>query len=143
MRPRIIAVTGTVLLLAVCGLLGYCSAVPPDFHDFRVAAVRTAGTAHDALLTADLTGAAVRDGQAPGPYAAVLLDDSAKSLASSVSAFAELAPPDEAATAMRDDLLPLLSEAVARLGDAAHDPARTDGLAGLAERLGAFADGHR
>jgi hypothetical protein len=132
------AATLTGLLVVLCGLLGYCSVRPPDFHDFRVAAVRTAQSAHDALLTADLTGGAVRDGRAPGPYAAVQLDDSAKSLSSAVRDFAALAPPDETATALRDRLLPLLGEAVARLGDAAAEPGHTEGLRALAERLNAF-----
>jgi hypothetical protein len=129
------AATLTGLLVVVCGVLGYCSVRPPDYHDFRVAAETTAQAAHDALLTADLTGGAVREGRAPKPFATVLLDDSAKSLASSVADFAELPPPDEAATALRDRLLPLLTEAVAKLQDAAADPARTDGLRDLAERL--------
>ncbi|MFI5908113.1 hypothetical protein [Dactylosporangium sp. NPDC051541] len=138
MRPRIMAATLAGVLVVVCGLLGYCSVRPPDFHDFRVAAVTTAQTAHDALLTADLTGGAVRDGKAPGPYASVQLDAGAKSLGTAVGDFAELPPPDAAATALRDQLLPMLSEAVARLGDAAADPARTDGMRALAERLDAF-----
>lgn len=54
------AVTG--LLVVLCGLLGCCSVRPPDFP---VAAERTAQAAHDALLTAGLTGGAVRDGRAP------------------------------------------------------------------------------
>ena len=140
MRPRFLAAAVTGLLVIVCGLLGYCSVRPPDFHDFRVAAVRTAQAAHDALLTAELTGTAVRDGRAPGPYAATLLDDSSTSLAAAVSDFTQLAPPDPAAVGLRDRLLPLLSEAVARIGDTAADPSRTDGLRPLADRLGAFID---
>lgn len=128
--------------MVVCGLLGYCSAQPPDHHDFRVTAVQTAQAAHDALRTADLTGKAVRDGHAPGPYAAVLLDDSAKSLGAAVSTFAELSPPDAASVAMRNELLPLLGEAVQRLGDAAADPAHTDGIAPLADKLGDFVQRH-
>nr|BFE58050.1 hypothetical protein GCM10020063_025760 [Dactylosporangium thailandense] len=135
MRPRIIATALTGLLVVMCGLLGYCSVRPPDHHDFKVAAGTTAQAAHDALLTADLTGGAVRDGRATTLYATVLLDDSAKSLASAVRDFAELPPPDDASTALRDRLLPLLAEAVARLQDAAADPARTEGLRPLAERL--------
>lgn len=130
------AATVTGLLVVLCGLLGYCSVRPPDFHDFRVAAERTAQAAHDALLTADLTGGAVRDGRAPELYATVLLDDSAKSLASSVRDFAQLPPPDDPAKALRDRLLPLLTEAVARLQDVAADPTDTDGLRELAGRLG-------
>jgi hypothetical protein len=139
MRVRI-AATLAGLLVVVCGLLGYCSVRAPDFHDFRVAAVTTAQAAHDALLTADLTGGAVRDGNATELYATVLLDDSSKSLASAVGDFAQLPPPDATAKALRDRLLPLLGEAVARLGDTATDPAHTDGLRPLAERLGAFID---
>jgi hypothetical protein len=140
MRPRIMAATVAGVLLVVCGLLGYCSVRPPDFHDFRVAAVRTAQAAHDALLTADLTGGAVRSGRATELYATVLLEDSSKSLSSAVRDFAALPPPDAAATALRDRLLPLLSEAVARLGDTAADPEHTDGLRPLADRLAAFTD---
>jgi hypothetical protein len=140
MRRRILFSALVGLLLATCGLLAYCSVRPPDFHDFRVEAVRTAQAAHDALVTADLAGAAVRDGRAPGPYAAVLLDDGAKSLGSAVRSFAQLPPPDATATALRDRLLPLLSDAVRLIGDAAADPARTDGLRELADRLGAFVD---
>ncbi|WP_433221748.1 hypothetical protein ACQP00_21535 [Dactylosporangium sp. CS-047395] len=140
MRPRIVAAALAGLLVVACGLLGYCSVRPPDFHDFRVAAVTTAQAAHDALLTADLTGGAVRDGKATRLYATVMLDDSTKSLGSAVKDFAELPPPDATATALRDRLLPLLSEAVARLGDTAADPAHTDGLRALAGRLKVFTD---
>ena len=140
MRPRIMAAALTGLLVVVCGLLGYCSVRPPDFHDFRVAAVLTAQAAHDALLTADLTGGAVRTGKATELYATVLLDDSTRSLGTAVRDFAQLPPPDTMAVAMRDRLLPLLSEAVARLGDTTADPARTDGLRPLADQLSAFID---
>jgi hypothetical protein len=141
-RRRIMAGALVGLLVVVCGLLGYGSVQPPNHHEFRVTAVRTAQAAHDALRTADLTGGAVRDGNAPGPYAAVLLDGSAKSLGSAVSTFAELSPPDKASVAMRDELLPMLTEAVRRLGDAAADPTHTDGVALLADKLGGFVERH-
>ena len=131
-----------VLLLLLAGL-GYCAVAPTSADAFRQAAVETAQAAHDAVRTADLTGAAVAEHRATGPYAAVLLDSSTRSLASAVRTFAEEPPPDRAATALRDELLPLLTEAVRLVGDAAAAPGHRDGLAPLADTLHQFIQRHR
>ncbi|WP_327010160.1 hypothetical protein OHA72_24705 [Dactylosporangium sp. NBC_01737] len=138
MRRTVVIVA--VALLAALGYGAYASTQPPDRHEFRITAVEAAQSAHDALQTAYLAGVALRDGRATALYVTVLLDGGTRRTTKTVATLAELPPPDEEMRTLRDELAPLLTEAVQRLGDAAADPTDIDALPPLTERLANFLD---
>ncbi len=124
-----------VVLLVVLGYGAYASTQPPDRHEFRTTAVEAAQAAHDALRTAYLAGVALRDGRTTTLYVTVLLDGGTRRTAVAVHQLAELSPPDDGMRALRDELAPLLTETLQRLGDTAGDPTAVEALPPLADRL--------
>ncbi|MEV4510515.1 hypothetical protein AB0K00_16290 [Dactylosporangium sp. NPDC049525] len=138
MRRAVVIVA--VALLAALGYGAYASTQPPDRHEFRTTAVEAAQSAHDALQTAYLAGVALRDGRATALYVTVLLDGGVRRTATTVQKLALLSPPDADMRELRDELDPMLTEAVQRLGDAAADPTDIDALPALTERLANFLD---
>ncbi|MDG6101613.1 hypothetical protein Daura_38880 [Dactylosporangium aurantiacum] len=133
MRRSVLIAAG--LVLAVLGYGAYASTRPPDRHEFRTTAVQAAQSAHDALRTAYLAGVALRDGRATEPYVTVVLDDGTRRTTKTAAKLAELPPPDDDMRALRDELAPLLTEALQRLGDTAAHPVDVDALPPLADRL--------
>ena len=101
-----------------------------------------AQSAHDALETAYLAGTALREGRVTTLYVTVLLDDGTKRTAKLMAEFAELPPPDEDMRTLRDELAPLLTESVRRLGDTAAEPTDVEALPPLTDRLSTFLDRH-
>lgn len=140
MRRSVVIVA--VVLLVVLGWGAYASTQPPDRHEFRVTAVEAARSAHDALQTAYLAGVALRDGRTTALYVTVLMDGGTKRTAETIRKLAELSPPDDDMRALRDELAPLLTETVQRLGDATARPTDVDALPPLADRLSDFLDAH-
>jgi hypothetical protein len=138
MRRGLIIVA--VTLAIILGYGGYASTQPPDRHDYRVAAVEAAQSAHDALRTAYLAGTTLRQGRATTLYVAVLLDSGTKRTAVLIAKLAELPPPDADMRALRDELAPMLTETMQRLGDTAADPTEVEDLPALGDRLEAFLD---
>jgi hypothetical protein len=129
-----------VVILVVLGWGAYASTQPPDRHEFRTTAVETAQAAHDALQTAYLAGVALREGRVTTLYVTVLLDGGTRRTAKLIAKLAELPPPDDDMRALRDELAPLLTETVQRLGDTAAEPTEVDELPQLTDRLSEFLD---
>jgi hypothetical protein len=149
--PRRIFVVLLTLAVLAGGWLAYDTTRPPDFHPYRVTAVEAARAAHDGLLVAGLTAGAFLEGRALSPYVSTVLDDAGESVADASARFAELAPTDERTVAIRDELTPLLAEAIVRLGDVRRADANGDAgalreairpLTPLAERFAGFLDRH-
>ncbi len=78
---------------------------------------------------------ALRDGRTTTLYVTVLLDGGTRRTAVAVHRLAELSPPDDGMRALRDELAPLLTETLQRLGDTAGDPTAVEALPPLADRL--------
>ncbi|MFF5229004.1 hypothetical protein [Dactylosporangium sp. NPDC000521] len=131
-----------VVLTLVLGWGAYASTQPPDRHEFRATAVEAAQSAHDALETAYLAGTALREGRVTTLYVTVLLDGGTKRTATLISKFDQLPPPDDDMRALRDELDPMLTESMRRLGDTATEPTEVGALPALTERLTAFLDRH-
>jgi hypothetical protein len=140
MRRGVVIVA--VVLLGLLGYGAYASTQPPDRHTFRIAAVQAAQSAHDALSTAYLAGVALRDGRATALYVTVLLDGGTRRTTTLVQKLGELSPPDDDMRALRDELAPLLTESVQRLGDTAAHPTDVETLPALTDRLSDFLDRH-
>lgn len=132
---RSVLIVAAVLVVAVLGYGAYASIRPPDRHEYRTTAVQAAQSAHDALRTAYLAGVALRDGRATGPYVTVLVDGGTRRTTQTTAKLAELPPPDEDMRVLRDELEPLLTEALQRLGDTTAHPTDVDALPPLADRL--------
>jgi hypothetical protein len=131
---RSLAIAAMAILLAL-GYGAYASTRPPDRHEFRVAAVKAAQSAHDALQTAYLAGVALRDGKTTSLYVTVVLDGGTRRTTTLIQKLGQLSPPDADMRELRDELDPLLTESVQRLGDAAAAPTEVDALPALTDRL--------
>jgi hypothetical protein len=139
------AVTGLAAVAVLWGGAGYVVTKPPDFHDYRVAAVGAATSAYDALASAELTGKALLAGRVTGPYADGMLGDARDALAGAAKRFAGVSPSDQRAERMRDELAPLLTRANAVLPGQESDltePALTT-MQPVADALHTFVEVHR
>jgi hypothetical protein len=141
---------GVVAMLAWVGL-AYCAG-PADAHEYRRTAVQAAQAGLNAVRTATLAGTAGRDGKVIDPYLSVVIDDSTGAVASAHNQLAAQSPPDPATRVLRDELTPLLDEAVRQIGDlhlamSAGDRAGTDahldGLRRVGDRLDDFVGRYR
>ncbi len=126
---------GVVVVLLWLGL-AYCTG-PPDSHAYRRTAVQAAQAALSAVRSAALTGATDRDGKLIDPFTSVVLDDAAGALASAQSQLAAQTPPDGATRTMRDQLVPLLTDAARQLGDVDLALSSRD-QAGVQQHIGAL-----
>ena len=140
LRRLTIALAGVLALWA--GFAVRVSA-PPDRSDYRRTAVQAAGSAHDAAGTGALVARTQLDGHAFGTFIATAYDDAARTLSGAAKQIAEQAPPDDASARLRDEVLPLVQEAVRALGDASR--ASTEGalraaLAALDDVAGKLGD---
>jgi hypothetical protein len=140
------------LLAVAWGGVGYLMTKPTDYHDYRVTAVQSAQSAYNAVATVAVTGAAELDGRVFEPYLSSVLGDARKALAGAATQFAELAPPDDLTTAMRDQLGPLLLTANSTVGDVERAAADQDdqalrqalrSLDPVADQLSSFIEDHR
>jgi hypothetical protein len=134
-------VVGAVILLVLVGL-GYCDVQPPDYHQYRKTANQAAQAALGAVRTTALTVGALLEHRVTGPYTAVVVDAAVSSVASANQQVTQLAPPDQATTAMRAQLTPLLGDAARELGDVstALDEGAPDRIRAAARGLGALGD---
>jgi hypothetical protein len=139
---------GAVILLGVAGLMLH----PIDPAGYRDRAVQAAtGTVSAVRTVWQLTQAHV-DGQVFAPYERVVLGDAREAVATAQREMAALAVPDKASAAIRDELVPLLTESAAAVGDAgavleAGDDAAVRAVLARLMRAGddleSFVDGHR
>ena len=116
-----------------------------SFHDYQVAAVRSARAAHHALAAAELTGEAVLAKRVTPPYAETRLSDSRTELGGAAARLAGVGPPDERCERMRDELRPLLARAnvVLAVLESAVTEQNVADIEPVAEALDAFARAHR
>src|SRR3954469_25705282 len=97
-----------VAVALVWGIFGYFLTKPTDFHDYRRASVQAAESGYDALANAQLTVQAQLNGKVTGRYVDATLQRAADAVAGAWKQFAAIAPVDDATTAMRDQLGPIL-----------------------------------
>src|SRR6266542_426053 len=118
MRP----VAKLTIVLVALGLLwgevAYSCSRPPDSEDYHRTVVQVADSAHNATRTGWLTGRQELAGQVFDTFASAAFDDATKALAGASKQFAEQGPPDERSAALRDELSPLVEDAVRWLGSA-------------------------
>ncbi len=123
-KRRWVPVAGVVVLVWL--VLAYCAG-PPDAHGYR----RTAVTAAQAALSAVRT--VVLAGRTPDrlldPYSSTLFDQSLGSVASAQQQVGAQTPPDAATRRVRDQLLPLLTEAGREIADLSRALSDGDGRA--------------
>src|SRR5690349_18498868 len=144
-------VAAGVVLVLVWAALAYCAG-PPSGHGYRRTAVQVAQAALDAVRTAALAGDADLDGKLLDPYQSVVLDDALGAVAGAQSQLAAESPPDADTRRMRDQLVPLLTDATRQLvdlvltlagGDQASARARTGDLHHLGDQLDDFVARYR
>ncbi len=149
MRP----VAKLTIVLVALGLLwgevAYSCSRPPDSEDYHRTVVQVADSAHNATRTGWLTGRQKLAGQVFDTFASAAFDDATKALAGASKQFAEQGPPDERSAALRDELSPLVEDAVRWLGSAAQaqddEALRTavEALGALADRVEAFIEANQ
>jgi hypothetical protein len=144
--PLVIALVAVALFWAG---FAYNLTRPPDASDYHRTVVQVAESAHDAVRTGWLIGREQLSGRVFGTFSTAAYDDALKGVAGASKQFAEVPPPDEASTRLRDQLAPLLNDAVRLLTDAAQaadDHALGDAvqaLGPLADRLDAFVEANQ
>ncbi|MGI5185873.1 hypothetical protein ACQEVZ_57475 [Dactylosporangium sp. CA-152071] len=131
-------VIAAVVLTLVLGWGTFASTQPPGRHEFRATAVEAAQSAHDALESAYAAGTELRQGRVTTLYVTVLLDGGTRRTATRIDKLAHLPPPDDDMRALRDELAPMLTESMRRLGDTAAEPTEVGALPALTERLSVF-----
>jgi hypothetical protein len=140
-----------VVLVLIWAVLGYFLTKPPDFHDYRRAAVQAAESGYNALATAQMTVQEQLAGKTTGRFTDGTLQRSSDTLAGAWKEFAAATPVDDATEVIRDELGPLLLSAVTVLGNlrVAEDvgggaTARAlDAVDPVAEQLNDFVDRHK
>jgi hypothetical protein len=114
-RGTVVAVL-LVLIAGSWGLLAYATR-PPGAHEYRVDARQAAGGALSGVRTVVLAGRAEAADKVLDPYLATVLDDATDAVRTAQSDLAGQPPPDGRTRAMRDELAPLLAQAVQEVGD--------------------------
>jgi hypothetical protein len=140
-RRRLMIALGAVLALWA----GFAATVtaPPDRSDYRRTAVQAAESARDAAGTGALVARTQLDGDVFGTFVDTAYDDAAGTVAGAAKQIAEQLPPDDASAQLRDEVLPLVQEAVRALGDASRAAtagALRSALAALDDVAGKLAD---
>jgi hypothetical protein len=129
--------------------LAYCAG-PPDAHGYRRTAVTSAQSALSAVRTVILAGRT--PDRLLDPYTSTVFDDAVGSVASAQQQLSAQAAPDADTRRVRDQLLPLLTEAgreIADLsqalsdGDAHAAQGHLDRLTDLGNRLDDFVARYR
>src|SRR6476660_1701079 len=142
--PRAVpALAGVVLLYA--GFV-YDLSRPADARHYRDGVVQVAQSAHDAVESGWITGQLELYHRVVPPYADAAYGDATKTLSGAARQFAGQGPPDDRSAALRDQLGPLLQDAVRWLGTAANagddEQLRNavDELDRIGDRLDAFVE---
>ena len=139
-------VAAGLVVVALAGAGAGClGAARTSFDDYRVAAVASARSAHNALAAAELTGKAVLAKRVTSPYAETRLSDSRTTLGGAAERFAGVGPPDERCEQMRDELWRLLARAntVLSVIESAVTEQNVADIEPVAEALDAFVRAHR
>ena len=115
--------------------------------EYRGQAVQAATGALGAVRTARLAGTAQLDGRSVDKYTTTMLDDALADLSDAQQRLAAEPPPTGAGTRLRDQLVPLLTDADRRIGDLSRAlddgddalvRAAVDALGPLGDRLDEF-----
>jgi len=140
--------SGVMIMLAVVGLL----LLPIDQAGYRDIAVKSAQGSLAAVRTVALVGRASLAGKAFSPYTDVLLGDAREAVATSQQDLAGAEVPGNSSARLRDEVLPLLADSAAAVGDAGMvlGAGDDDALRAAVERLDrlgdqrqSFVDSHR
>ncbi|BCJ47700.1 hypothetical protein GCM10010168_20590 [Actinoplanes ianthinogenes] len=91
---------------------------PESYQHYARTMVQVAESAHDAAQTGRLVAEQQLAGRVTGAFSTAAYADATKGLAGAQQKFAAQGPPDEASRRLRDELSPLLGQAVVALGDA-------------------------
>jgi hypothetical protein len=118
--------------------LAYDLSRPADYRSYHRTVLQVAESAHDAAQTGRLIAEQQLAGQITTPFAITAFDDATKGLAGAQKKFAGAAPPDDKATALRDELAPLLAAEVTTLADTAEATGDDDLRSGM-KQLGELA----
>ena len=137
--------------LAVLLLLGACTGPVGSTNVYESKAGATAETVASAVETARLAVDAAKGSKAFGRYLTQVLAEASEDADAAQGTFDAIQPPDRRADELRDHLDELVSEATdtlaelriaARRGQTGELAEPAAPLAGLAERLHAFAEAH-
>jgi hypothetical protein len=137
--------------LAVLLLLGACTGPVRSTNVYESKAGATAETVASAVETARLAVDAASQGKAFGRYLTQVLAEASEDADAAQGTFDAIQPPDRRADELRDHLDELLGQATdtlaelriaARRGQTGELAEPAAPLAGLAERLHAFAEAH-
>jgi hypothetical protein len=127
----------------------YDATRPPDPKSYHRTVVQVAEATYNGVRTGWLTGREELAGHLFSTYSDAAFGDATKAVSGAAKQFAGEAPPDQASARLRDQLSPMVLEAMRQLGDAAqaeNDAAlrkAVDGLDALAEQLDAFVEANR
>jgi hypothetical protein len=137
--------TGLLVVTLAGAGAGLLDATGTSVHDYQVAAVGSARSAHHALAAAELTGEAVLAKRVTPPYAETRLSDSRAELGGAADRLAGVGPPDERCEQMRDELRPLLARAnvVLSVMESAVTEQNVADIVPVARALDAFVRAHR
>ncbi|MFI5890086.1 hypothetical protein ACIA5D_08185 [Actinoplanes sp. NPDC051513] len=131
MKTRGRAAIAAVAVVLLWAGFAYDMSRPADGKQYRRTMLQVAEAAYDATQTGRLVGEQELAGNVTAAYAITAYDDATKALAGAQQKFAGEGPPDDRSAALRDQLSPLLSDAVLTLGDTAQardDRALRDGV---------------
>jgi hypothetical protein len=134
---RSLLVLGAVL--ALWAGFAWTVSRPDDFAAYSRTIGQVAESTHDATRTGWLVGRQQLAGRLTATFAATAYADAGRTIAGAQQLFARAVAPDRRAMSLRDQLGPLLAEAVADLADAAGANDRA-ALASAVDRLGSVAD---
>jgi hypothetical protein len=140
MKRRVIVVAA--VLGAVLVGLGVLSQLPTDYTGFREAAVKAAQGSLAGVRSLRLAAEASRHGNMLPPVLSTVVDDSRTAATTAVQQFGLEDVPDERSAALRDELSPLLADAVRTIADAARaiDDGDDAQLRDAVDRLGGTGD---
>jgi hypothetical protein len=135
--------------LAIWVAAAACVGPVRSFDTYEGKSVDTAQSAAGHAETSILAAETAARGNLPSPTTTVLVEEAEAGAIYARDRFASIQPPDSDSDALRAELLPLLDRTAstlsemriaARRGDTERLLALAHGLAGVADRLAAFAD---
>jgi hypothetical protein len=135
-----VIISGAVIL-AVLVFFAWVTG-PPTPHEYRTDAQKAASGSLSAVRTTVLAGRAELAGNLVGLYLTATLDDAADGARTTQSNLAGQSPPDGASRSLRDQVAPMLAQAVAGIGDVsvAVDSGDDAALSAALDRLSALGD---
>jgi hypothetical protein len=138
MNARRTTAAAAVVLLWVA--FAYDVSRPADRDAYRRTVTQVTAAAHDAAVTAALTGRQQLKGKLFTAFAASAYDDAGRAVAGAQKKLAAQPPPDDSSARLRDRLAPLVQNTVEAIGDAATADSRRRLRAAVADLEAVTAD---